>query len=201
MADSVPLSHPTTLLPLRVHPAVPGPDGIRVCADVQPANRAGAPGWWLHFRIDGPIDALSIPAPQVPVAVDGLWRHTCLEAFVQDGEGSGYREFNLSPSGQWAVYRFATERQRCAGDSAPAIGPDIIVERRPDALSVRAWIPRDLLPAVPGRVGLTAVLETTDGRLSYWALQHPHADRPDFHHPAGRALPTPGNHTFPPVSA
>jgi len=31
---------------------------------------------------------------------------------------------------------------------------------------------------------LTAVIETQDGNLSYWALHHP-AERPDFHRNAG----------------
>jgi hypothetical protein len=31
-------------------------------------------------------------------------------------------------------------------------------------------------------LGLAAVLEDRQGRLSYWALAHL-ADRPDFHHP------------------
>ena len=30
--------------------------------------------------------------------------------------------------------------------------------------------------------GLTAVIETLDGAISYWALAHP-AEKPDFHHP------------------
>ncbi|NMF90687.1 hypothetical protein GPA26_19635, partial [Aromatoleum petrolei] len=32
----------------------------------------------------------------------------------------------------------------------------------------------------PLELGLTAVVETLDGTLSYWALRHPSA-RPDFH--------------------
>ena len=32
-----------------------------------------------------------------------------------------------------------------------------------------------------------AVVEETDGRLSYWALTHP-AERPDFHHRDGFVL-------------
>jgi len=34
---------------------------------------------------------------------------------------------------------------------------------------------------------LSAVIEATDGSLSYWALEHP-ADKPDFHHPDSFAL-------------
>ena len=32
------------------------------------------------------------------------------------------------------------------------------------------------------RARLAAVIEATDGSLSYWALAHP-SDKPDFHHP------------------
>ena len=33
------------------------------------------------------------------------------------------------------------------------------------------------------QLGLSAVLEEKDGTKSYWALSHPNADKPDFHHP------------------
>ena len=33
-------------------------------------------------------------------------------------------------------------------------------------------------------LGLSAVLEEKDGTKSYWALAHPHGDKPDFHDPA-----------------
>jgi hypothetical protein len=33
------------------------------------------------------------------------------------------------------------------------------------------------------RLGLAAILEEQDGTKSYWALAHPDAEKPDFHHP------------------
>jgi hypothetical protein len=39
-------------------------------------------------------------------------------------------------------------------------------------------------------IGLTAVLEQTDGTKSYWALAHP-PGKPDFHDPACFALEFP----------
>lgn len=173
---------------LQMHAAAPGPEGLRVHAGFLGIDDTHEPGWWLHYTIEGPVEALAVPAPQPAGPADGLWRHTCLEAFVQDGDGPGYREFNFSPSGQWAVYRLAAERERCVPDAPPAIGPVITSERGAHALRLRVWVPRGLLPDVPGRVGLTAVIETREGLLSYWALRHPHADRPDFHHPAGRTI-------------
>ena len=194
MPDACLLAVPADLLALQVHPVAPGPVGLSVRAGVQAVDDVTGPGWWLHYVVKGPIGTLAIPVPKTPGPADGLWRHTCFEAFVEDGDGGdggdgpGYREFNFSPSGQWAVYRFAAERERCANDKPPATGPSIEIQATAEVLLLRAWIPRALLPAAPGRVGLTAVLETGNGPLSYWALRHPHADRPDFHHPAGRTL-------------
>jgi hypothetical protein len=43
----------------------------------------------------------------------------------------------------------------------------------------------------PGlEVGITAVIEHSDGRLSYWALHHPAADA-DFHHRGGFTIQVP----------
>jgi hypothetical protein len=42
-------------------------------------------------------------------------------------------------------------------------------------------------PGMLLRLGLSAVVEASDGTLSYWALNHPVA-KPDFHHPDSFAL-------------
>jgi hypothetical protein len=175
---------PAAPLRLRVHPSERGPAGLSVSASLAPVGSDDGPGWLLRYRLDGDIDALAIPSPAAGAA-DGIWRHTCLEAFVQDGDGPGYHEFNFSPSGQWAVYRFSGERQRLPGDTLPAAGPAITTERAADSLVLQAWLPCALLPARPTAIGLTAVIETLDGQISHWALHHPRADRPDFHHSAG----------------
>jgi len=105
-----------------------------------------------------------------------------------------YREFNFSPSGQWAAYRFADQRQRVpqsnGAEPFPAQAPEMSWDASPDALTLQVWLPSALLPRpTPGRSlewGLTAVIETTEPHLSYWALRHPLA-RPDFHHRGGFA--------------
>lgn len=192
MQPPSPFALPVETLPLVVHPTEQGPAGLALCA----ALAVEGPGWRFEYTITGDIDALLIPGPADPDPTDGLWRHTCLEAFVQEGAGPGYREFNLSPSGQWAVYRFAAQRERAADDTPPATGPSIALERRPRSLTLSAWVPRALLPAQPGAIGLTAVIETAAGRVSHWALRHPRDDRPDFHHAAGWTH-RPGQPSFP----
>ena len=53
------------------------------------------------------------PEATARVRTDELWRTTCFEAFVRtDG---GYVEYNLSPSGAWAAYRFDGYREGMRG--------------------------------------------------------------------------------------
>jgi hypothetical protein len=142
----------------------------------------GTPGGCLtlSFALEGDLAALRIPEPRPSRRVDGLWRHTCFEAFVMAGEGPGYREFNFSPSGEWAVYAFRGYRDGGEPELAPS--PGIAVRRSGERLALAAEIRADSLP--PGgslRLGLSAVVEDTQGVLSYWALRHP-AGKPDFHH-------------------
>jgi hypothetical protein len=141
----------------------------------------------LVFAIEGDLSRLRIPEPGLSQRADGLWAHTCLEAFMMAEGGPGYREFNFSPSGEWAVYALRGYRDGGAPEVAP--GPGIAVRRSGDRLALDAQIRADALP--PGRslrLGLSAVVEDTEGVLSYWALRHP-AGKPDFHHTDAFALP------------
>jgi hypothetical protein len=133
----------------------------------------------LSFHIACPPADLRLPAPQPPGPADGLWQHTCCEAFVAE-DGDSYREFNFSPSGQWAAYRFTGYRDRDEA-FAPAAPPQLTLTRLADGVELRATLPAALLP--PGdtlQLGLTAVIEAADGSKSYWALTHG-AAQPDFH--------------------
>lgn len=145
----------------------------------------------LAYCLDGSLDQLRIPEPQLPGPADGLWEHTCFEAFIAAGNSLAYREFNLSPSGQWAAYAFSGYRERDEGVTlAPA--PRVSVRRSARRLELEAILPPGLLPpAAPGagyQVGLSAVIEAADGGKAYWALAHP-GPRPDFHLRTAFALP------------
>lgn len=135
----------------------------------------------LRYALLGPVDRLRVPPPRVPAAADGLWAHTCCEAFVGSPGSAAYREFNFSPSGQWAIYDFSAYRRRAATPAGlPA--PRIALRRTADALVLDVLVAAAALPdGRPLSLGLSAVVESADGALSYWALRHP-AERPDFHH-------------------
>jgi hypothetical protein len=139
----------------------------------------------LTFVLQGDLASLRIPAERPRRRVDELWRHTCFEAFMMTGDGPGYREYNFSPSGEWAAYIFRDYRQASdqqAGMMTDESTPVIRVHRSVQRLALEAEVPLETLPSYsPIRLGLSAVVEAADGGLSYWALRHP-PGKPDFHH-------------------
>ena len=179
---------PIITVGLRPHPTSPdagapgaGPVG-RLLATMFAPPEGGAV---FEFRLeDSRLGKLAIPA-SVPEAqrsgtVDGLWQHTCCEAFIAGKDCSAYREYNFSPSGQWACYRFTGYRQRDPAFTASS-RPPIVLRPEADGFQLDATLPADLLPASQTLViGLSVVIEAADGSKSYWALAHG-ASQPDFH--------------------
>lgn len=171
-------------LALACHPRTPARviRAVDVVAGVTPGG-----GLALYFSLEGDLSGLRIPEPGSSRRADGLWRHTCFEAFVMAGEGPGYREFNFSPSGEWATYDFCGYRD--GGESVVEPGPDITVCHDRERLELDAEIyPESLPPGRLLRLGLSAVVEDGRGELTYWALRHPEG-QPDFHHAGTFALP------------
>ena len=165
------------------HPATPCPQLSRLEVHVVVRDEGSLT---LAYRLTGDIAGLKIPPTTEPGRRHGLWRHTCCEAFVMANGGPSYREFNFSPSRDWAAYDFASYRDGAV--PAPITTPTIACHVIGDTLALEAYLPADALPAgLNPRLALSAVIEDRQGRLSYWALCHP-AERPDFHHTDGFAL-------------
>lgn len=137
----------------------------------------------LNYRLLGDLDALQLPEPRPAIRTDGLWRHSCFEAFLGHAGAPDYREYNFSPSGAWAAYHFSAYREGMA-PLMKGVPPVVTTRIRTD--SVEASVRFDISSVVRGggvalRLGLAAVVEDKAGVLSYWALKHP-AEKPDFHH-------------------
>ncbi|MBL6797317.1 MAG: DOMON-like domain-containing protein [Synechococcus sp. BS307-5m-G39] len=120
--------------------------------------------------------------------LDGLWEHTCFEAFFALPNQDRYWELNVSPSGDWNLYRF--ENYRSKGAREQTLEPRIHWQnsqkdcRCTIVLRLDPWWTAVQLP----ELAIAMVLEDSDNNLSYWALSH-HGDEPDFHDRRGFLTP------------
>ena len=192
--------HPAHAVTLTRHPESPAGavTGIRARVVRNPEGILE-----LGYVIEGEIDRLRVPLGRGPSGrvscgrdarfADRLWEHTCCEVFIARAGRPAYHEFNFSPSGEWAVHAFERYRERGASvmAEAEAPAPRIAVRATAERLELDAGIQLDRLSPAHRDAALalavTAVIEESDGALSYWALRHP-PGRPDFHHADGYAL-------------
>ncbi len=171
-------------LALAPHPSAPS-DAVRAIE----ARVARAPDGMLTltYSLEGDVSRMRLPAPRLARRAEGLWRHTCFEAFIAPDPGPAYLELNFSPSGEWASYAFSAYRNgKAVAEDTEA--PTIAVERGASGVTIDAAICLTRLRGgASARVALAAVIEESSGSLSYWALEHP-PGKPDFHDPRSFAL-------------
>jgi hypothetical protein len=138
----------------------------------------------LAYSMDADLTRLGLPLARTRPArrLDGLWRHTCFEAFIALHDDDAYHEFNFAPSGDWAAYDFSGYREGMV-QSPMLHAPRIETAREQEGFALTATV----AAATGARLALAAVIEEHGGRLSYWALRHP-GDKPDFHHRDGFIL-------------
>lgn len=155
----------------------------------------------LTYDVVGTVPDIRLAAVSPSYRDDGLWRHTCFEAFIGTVEERSYYEFNFSPSTRWAAYRFADYRQGMTIADETGM-PAVEVQTRPDRYTLQAVFSLDSLSALARatqwRLGLSAVIAEENRRLSYWALAHPPGE-PDFHHPDGFTHALPPRSLEPPI--
>jgi hypothetical protein len=136
----------------------------------------------IQYDLRGRLGEVAIPSPAaVPLRKYDLWEATCGELFFGVRGAPNYWEVNLSPAGHWNVFALSGYRQGLTEEGAFQSLP-FGVQRQAQRLlltlelDLGRIIPRDL----PLEVGITAVVQDHDGRLTYWALAHP-GPEPDFH--------------------
>lgn len=164
-------------LALRPHPDLPS---AAVTAIMVIVDRPRPDLLSLRYVVSGAIDEVAWPAPAARAFTDGLWKHSCFEAFAGVDNGTGYTELNIAPSAEWAAYAFDNYRSGM-GRAGDVSVDDILWRRTSDAAALHATI---MLPGMADlpvwRIGLSAVIEAGDGGKSYWALAHAPGP-PDFH--------------------
>ena len=159
---------------------VPHPDfpSAAVTAITVDATRKGWGTLALNFHLQGDLTGVIWPEFDSPAGrADGLWQHSCFEAFAGFADEESYCEFNFATSAKWAAYRFDGYRSGMRDlDGVTHSGNwNMPPSRMKGVFAVpaldepRAW-----------RLGVSVIIEAKDGSKSYWALKHP-PGKPDFH--------------------
>ena len=175
---------------LKPFPGEENPAGVTIGGSI--ARRADTLS--VRYEVRGDLSKVEIPiAAEAPRRKDRLWEETCLELFLGTADSGEYREFNLSPSGHWNVYRFTRYREGMREEPAFTSLP-FAVQIGPDGLELSMKL--DVGKIIPSgktiEAGVAAVVKTVKGSTRYWALTHS-GPRPDFHRRENFAL------EFPPV--
>lgn len=109
-----------------------------------------------------------------PGRKDELWKSTCFELFLGQKNSSSYLEVNASPSGDWNLYRFDSERKGMRPEPGHC---QIFTEKSDEIFRIQIKIQTT---ALPSEIGATAVLAWQDRQNQYFSLQHS-KPQPDFH--------------------
>jgi hypothetical protein len=168
-------------LNLLPHPAaLPSKPDFKVWANVDHAGAFGATATTnIWFGVGAPTSRFIIPEAEESSRVDGLLKTTCFEVFLRETGSDSYQEWNFAPSGQWAAYDFSDYRE---GMTELEVGAPPYIRMEDNLIW---WTLGATMAVQSGKkwdLGLSAVLEETDGTRSYWALAHS-SEKPDFHAP------------------
>jgi hypothetical protein len=158
----------------------------------------------LHYALAGNLEEIILPAPSPnPGRKDELWKSTCFECFIAIKDQPQYWEFNMSPSGAWNVYRMDAYRRVGFREATSIERLPFETQKEANTFVLNAVVDvsslfqlNDLL-----EVAITAIIQTKDGKETYWALTHP-MPQADFHlresfilalapqiHPLGQSAP------------
>ncbi len=140
----------------------------------------------LEYFLIGPTRHLHFPPShegEDSVRRDELWKTTCLEAFLSFDQAteSPYLEVNCSPNGDWNAYAFTGYRQGMRPDGTASVSLSHRALEAHEAI-FRVKIQSPALKHFK-QLGVTAVIEFSDGSKAYYALTHP-GPQADFHNKA-----------------
>ena len=106
---------PSDRLCLRPFDPSTAPPRLRLEANLR---RQGS-SLFIRWILSGDLEPLRLPEPvQAPRRLNELWTSTCLECFLARPGDEGYWELNLSPSGDWNLYRLDGYRQGLRPEAA-----------------------------------------------------------------------------------
>jgi hypothetical protein len=140
----------------------------------------------IFFNLQGPLEKLKnlSEASGIHGRKHELWKTTCFEWFIKSKNAPNYWECNMSPAGDWNIYKLSDYRKN--------LQEELLLETfflRTERTSEESWTLDATIDLTPltlpqGKilVNLSAVLENKEGEKSYWSLAHTQKQA-DFHHP------------------
>lgn len=134
-----------------------------------------------YYLQDNQNEVIFSPPNHQPNRADNLWEKTCFELFLGFPGSCRYWELNLSPSGDWNLFRFNTYRHGMVEELLIVSLPMEVI-RKNHSLTLHSTL--DLNPFIhphqPIDASITAVIILSDKTPSYWAINHC-GNQPDFH--------------------
>jgi hypothetical protein len=167
-----------------------------------PSQKADAPRAQLHATlvingsdlsaefeyVNDPNESSALVIPALhegsPSRKDNLWQATCFELFLQPESRNNYWEINFSPRGDWNIYAFDGYREGMKNETRLGAVQlnELQAEEKRCVCKFNVSLLGLALRHFEMRIGLTAVIQTSDGKKTYWALKHA-SEKPDFHKP------------------
>jgi hypothetical protein len=128
----------------------------------------------IVYIVSGAIESIQLPTLNPhPTRQWELWETTCFECFFGVPDELNYWELNLAPNGNWNAFGLMNYREGIA--EASAVESIVITtDRTDDRFTLSAAIPISaIVPArKPLEMSVTAVIQTQDQEVSYWAIAH-----------------------------
>jgi len=157
----------------------PGTPDISITGNVARLNNELS----IQYTLSGGYENILFPdISKRPMRKDELWKASCFEFFLAMPDEPKYWEFNMSPSGDWNVYRMDAYRRIGFREETSIQQLPFTFQREAGCVSVEATVDLSTVvpPKNPVQLGITSVLQTMAGDETYWALAHPNPQA-DFH--------------------
>ncbi|MBD2439113.1 DOMON-like domain-containing protein [Nostoc sp. FACHB-110] len=135
----------------------------------------------ITYKLLGDLSEIAIATPtNQPSRKHELWQDTCFEFFVGLKNATSYWEFNLSPAGDWNIYRFDHYRQGMQTETTFIELPFHVEKSASFTLNLQLDLAKIIPPDQKIDVAITSVIKQQNNQITYWALAHK-GTKPDFH--------------------
>ena len=146
----------------------------------------------VEYQVEGALDRICWPSTSgTSGRCHELWRQTCFEFFFSIKDDAAYWEVNLCLNDCWNVYHFSNYRSGMRQEES--IDPPlcrVVVDGNLLSFTCALKIDNLIDDSSGVEVGISSVIQATDGSTSYWAIDHCDS-KPDFHNRSSFCLNLP----------